>query len=145
MQRQKIIIAIAIVAIVLIVGSVGLICLNGSSGTNPQPSPTPTPELSVQEQVRDAAVSYIQTNHAETAQFLANINWSGGRQDSRGLVGAETYIYNSTNWAIIIKYPVVPNPIYTVNATYSSGSTTIQWDGTYSNGTVTETNYAFSP
>jgi hypothetical protein len=145
-MRQKFIIAIAIIAIVVIVGSVGLICLNNNSpGTNPQPTPTPTPELTVQEQARNAAVTYMQSNHTETAPLLANLTWTGGRQDTAGLIGAETYIYNSTNWSVSIKYPVIPNPTYTVNATYSSGTTTVNWQGTYQDGAVTETSYEFSP
>jgi hypothetical protein len=48
---------------------------------------------------------------------------------------------------VTIQYPVVLNPIYTVNATYSSPANVgnpITWQGTLQNGTVTETAYTFS-
>jgi uncharacterized protein (UPF0333 family) len=138
LSRQKLIIVLVVVVIVVIVGaSVIWTCLTPNQ-------PNPTPELTIQEQARDAAISYIQTNHAETAPLMTNFNWAGGRQDT-GLLGAETYIYNSTNWTVTINYPVIPNPTYTINATYSSGNTTVAWQGTYQNSTITETSYTFTP
>ena len=137
MPRQKLIIGIAVVVLIVIVGSVGWICINSNQ-------PKSTPEITIQEQVRDAAISYIQANHTQAAQLMTNLNWTGGRQDT-GLLGAETYIYNSTNWTVTIKYPVVQNPIYTINATYSSGNAAVAWQGTYRNGTITETSYTFTP
>jgi len=110
-----------------------------------------TPESSVQEQVRDATMTYIRANHPETAQFMNNLSaWTGGREDT-GLLGAETYIYNSTGWTVTIKYPVIPNPVYTITADYSATSTQgasipyrVIWEGTWENGSVTETSYTFA-
>ena len=137
MPQQKLIIGIIVVVLIVIIGSVGWIVINSNQ-------PNATPELTIQEQALNAAMAYIQANHTQTAQLMTNLNWTGGRQDT-GLLGAETYIYNSTNWTITIQYPVVPNPIYTINATYSSGNAAVAWQGTYQNGAITETNYTFNP
>jgi hypothetical protein len=105
--------------------------------------------LSTQEQVRDTAMMYIQAYHNETTPYMQKV-WSGGRTTPEGLVGAETYTYvnaGSAGWLVTIQYPVVLNPIYTVNATYSSPANVgnpITWQGTLQNGTVTETAYTFS-
>ncbi|MCW3995729.1 MAG: hypothetical protein NWE98_06235 [Candidatus Bathyarchaeota archaeon] len=101
--------------------------------------------MSTQEQVRDAAISYIETNHAETVPYTTNLSWSGGRATAGGVVGAETYIYTSGGWTVTIKYPVIPNPPYTINATYTSGTTSIVWEGTSQNSTITETSYSYTP
>ncbi|MFB3889095.1 MAG: zinc-ribbon domain-containing protein [Candidatus Bathyarchaeia archaeon] len=106
---------------------------------------------STQEKVRDDAMTYILANHPETAMFMQNLTWTGGRQDT-GLVGAETYVYESTGWTVTLKYPVVPNPVYTVTADYSvsllPGQVGIPyrviWQGTWENGVVKETSYVFA-
>ena len=137
LQRKNLLIALAVVVIVVIVGTSSWVVVNPNQ-------PEKTPQVTGQEQVRDAAMSYIQTNHPQTAQLMTNLAWTGGRQVT-GLVGAETYSYNSTDWAVIIEYPVVPNPIYTINATYSSADLAVAWQGTYQNGSITEANYTYTP
>ena len=92
----------------------------------------------------DAAISLLQANHPQTAPLMTNLAWSDGRQET-GLVDAETHVYNSTDWAVIIEYPVVPNPIYTIKATYSSTDLAVAWQETYKSGTITETNYVYTP
>lgn len=135
MPRRKFLILITV--IVIVIG--GIIYV-----TN-QPNQS-TPETPPPEQIRDQIINNIKTNHPETAPLMSNLNWTGGRQDT-GLVGAETYVYNSTNgWTVTIQYPVVPNPIYTITATYSSGNTAVDWQGTIeSNGIITETSYTYTP
>ncbi len=135
MPRQKLLILIAV--IVIVIG--GIIYV-----TN-QPNQS-TPETPPTEQIRNQIIDNIKTNHPETAPTMSNLNWAGGRQDT-GLVGAETYVYNSTNgWTVTIQYPVVPNPIYTITATYASGNMAVDWQGTIeSNGIITETTYTYTP
>jgi hypothetical protein len=104
---------------------------------NPSPAST-------QEQVRDAVMTYIQTNHPETAKLMHNLNWTGGYVDRGLIVGAGLYTYISGGWNVTMTYPVVPNPIYTVTANYSAqGQATtpsrVTWTGTWQNGTITET------
>jgi len=104
-------------------------------------------QLSVQEQVRDSVMTYIRNNHVETARFMPNQSWSGGRVN-RNLVGAELYIYISSDWNVTMTYPVVPNPIYSVTADYSSPSLGIPyriiWEGNWQKATITETSYTFA-
>jgi hypothetical protein len=105
-------------------------------------------EASTQEQVRDAAMAYIQTNHPETAQFMQNLMWTGGRVDRGLIVGSELYTYTSGGWNVTMTYPVVPNPIYTVTADYKTQDMGIPyrviWEGTWQNGAITETRYIFA-
>ncbi len=143
MANRTLLIAIAIVLVAIIVGAAAWIALN-SKPPAVTTTPTPTPETIVQEQVRDEIMNFIKTNHTETASFMTNLSWTGGLQNT-GLVGSEKYIYNSTGWSVVITNPVVPNPIYTVNAIYSQGNTAVQWQGTYEYGTITETGYTFTP
>ncbi len=116
--------------------------INETSYTNTQ--------LLTQEQVRDAVMNYIRINHPETVQYAQNLTWTGGRVTPEGLVGAETYTYLSTGWNVTMRYPVVPNAIYTISADYSVPSAEpsipirIIWEGTWQNGPITETNYTFA-
>ncbi len=101
-----------------------------------------------QEQVRDDVMAYIETNHEETAQFMQDLNWTGGRVDRGLIVGSELYMYLSGGWNITMTYPVYPNPVYTVTADYSSPSFGIPyrviWEGTWQNGTIIQTGYTFA-
>lgn len=141
---RKIVIVLAIVALVVIIGSGAWIYAQYGNPANPTPTPTPEP-TAPQVLVRDSAIAYIQANHTDAAQYLTDLNWSGGRATPEGLVGAETYIYTSGNWNLTIQYPVIPNPIYTINATYTSTDISIIWHGTSENGIITETDYAKTP
>lgn len=142
-MKRNLIIAIAVIAVVVIVAASGAwICLQNPS---PAPTATPTPELTAQEQARDAAITYIQTNHAQTASLLADLSWTGGRATPEGLVGGETYVYTSGNWNLTVQYPVIPNPTYTINATYAAGTTSVDWQGTCSDNHITEVSYIYSP
>ncbi len=112
------------------------------------PTPTPSPALATQETVRDSTMNYIQTNHPETAQFMTNLIWTGGRATQNNLVGAETYMYYSQGWNATITYPVYPNPIYKITADYSTTSNgipyRITWIGTWQNDIINETSYVFA-
>jgi hypothetical protein len=101
-----------------------------------------------QEQIRDSIMNYIKLNHNETAQFMQNLNWTGGRVDRGAIVGSELYTYLSGGWNVTMTYPVVLNPIYTVTADYKAQGIGIPyrviWEGTWQNSTITETNYIFA-
>ncbi|MCW4010114.1 MAG: zinc-ribbon domain-containing protein [Candidatus Bathyarchaeota archaeon] len=105
-------------------------------------------EASLQEQIRDAAMTYIKTNHPETAQFMDNLSWTGGRVDRGMIVGSELYTYLSGGWNFTMTYPVIPNPIYSITADYQTQETGIPyrviWEGTWQNSTITEKNYVFA-
>jgi hypothetical protein len=107
--------------------------------------------LSAQEQARDAAMTYIKTNHNEIAPYMQSFTWTGGRTTPAMILGAETYSYQSFGWNVTIQYAVVLNPLYAINATYTSpvsqitpGQVTVAWQGTWQNGTITETSYTFN-
>jgi hypothetical protein len=109
------------------------------------------PEFPIQEQVRGDAMAYIKTNHPETAQFMNNLTWTGGRTTPRDILGAETYTYISKGWNVTIHYPVIANPTYAITADYSAASTggasvpyRVLWQGTWENGNITETSYTFA-
>jgi hypothetical protein len=144
LKRKKLLIVLAVaIALAIVIGGVGWVLTNSN--------PTSPPELSIQEQVREAAMAYTKGNHPETAQFMNDLAWTGGRVTPTGLVGAETYTYLSQGWNVTISYPVVPNPRYTIKADYSATSTggasipyRVIWQGFWEEGAVVETNYIFA-
>jgi hypothetical protein len=146
--NKTLIIIIAIVLIVIVAGSVAWVC--NDFNFNPAPTPTSTPTSATpQEQVRDAVMSFIKINHNTQPTFLmtdlmADLNWTGGRQET-GLVGAETYMYTSDFWTVLIKYPVVPNPIYTVYVDFGRISPQVGWQGTVEDNNITENYFTSTP
>lgn len=104
-------------------------------------------------------IPYLAANHQETQQHLTFLGLEGGKvAPPEGFVGSETYRYvgvawNDTDiypvgWTITMQHPVVPNPTYSVNITYappSTDHTIINWQGTWQNGTITETLYSYTP
>jgi hypothetical protein len=117
--------------------------------TDEQPPPNNVPKLMIHEQMRDATMAFIVANHPEAAQFAANLAWTGGRRET-GLLGAETYIYQSQGWALTIKYPVVADPVYNITVEYSTVSDGpsvpyhLDWQGTWHAGFVTEERFVFA-
>ena len=118
-----------------------------TGAANPTPTLNPT-ELTMQERIRDSAMYYIKSNHPETAQFMTDLVWTGGRVTSSNIVGAETYMYYIHGWNVTINYPVVPNAIYNITADYSATSVSIPyriiWQGTWQNEAIKETSYVFA-
>lgn len=100
-----------------------------------------------QEQIRDLTLQYIYAYHNETLLYMHDMSWMGGRMNHGMMVGSETYNYQSTGWNVTMQYPVVPNPMYTINADYTlTGDTPAMiWQGTLHNGTITQTNYSYHP
>ncbi len=116
--------------------------------TSPAPTATSTPELSEQETIRDSVMNYIKTNHPETAQFMKDLVWTGGRATAEGVIGAERYAYYALGWNLTMSYPVVPDPIYKITADYKMPGIGIPiriiWEGTWQNQDIKETNYVFA-
>jgi len=132
-MRKTLLAAIVVVLIAVIAG--GYLAYSYLSSQN-QPSNTPTASLSV-EQIRDQAMVYIAANHTQTLPLMQTLHWSGGRQDT-GVVGSETYQYTGADWEMMIQYPVVPNPTYTINVNYTAGGG-FTWAGTCINGVIAQT------
>jgi hypothetical protein len=138
---------VAVVVLIVVIAAGAYI---GYSGIQNQPSATPTPTPSPEENTRleaaDTALMFIQSNHTETASLPSSVTWTGGRQDQGGLVGSELYIYTGNGWNMTIRNPVIPDPTYTVNATYTAnGAVTLDWSGTYFHGEINETTYCYNP
>jgi hypothetical protein len=132
-MRKTFLAAIVIVLIVVITGGVlGYTYLQGQ--TQPAPS-NPAQATNEIENIRDQALTYVAANHTQTFTSMPTGHWSGGRVDQPGLVGAVTYQFTNGNWQIELHYPVVPNPIYTINCTASG----LSWSGIYQSGAVNET------
>lgn len=109
-------------------------------------------EFSTQERTREAVMNYIKTIHVETAPYMLNLMWTGGRIAQGMIVGTETYEYISQGWNVTMQYPIYPNPTYTISVSYISPTSQItsekinvNWQGTWQNGTIIETKYIFTP
>jgi hypothetical protein len=93
-------------------------------------------------------MSFIKSNHPESAQFMKDLVWTGGRVTPPNIVGSETYMFFSQGWNVTINYPVVPNTIYKIVADYSATSIGIPyriiWKGTWQNEVTNETSYVFA-
>jgi len=98
--------------------------------------------------VRDAVMNWIKVQHPETASLMANLVWSGGvKPYPLGQLGAGRYEYLSGQWNVSITYPIVPNPPYTCQVSYTDLRTEayrVSWRGIYQSGAVTEESYSFS-
>jgi hypothetical protein len=118
-----------------------------TDSVNPTLTPSP-PEPTTQEKIRDSIMSYLKSNHPETAQFMKDLVWIGGRVTPANIVGAETYMYYSQGWNVTINCPVVPNAIYNIVVDYSAISIGIPyriiWKGTWQNEVINETSYVFA-
>lgn len=104
------------------------------------------------EQIRDSIMGYIKICHNQTAQFIGDLTWTGGKVDT--LVGSEKYNYTTltaspgaAGWKMTLQYPIVLNPTYTVNATYTQTGVLspyeVTWSGTWQKGVIIEENYTF--
>jgi len=157
MAHEKIKAIIVFMAVFAIVGGVSWALVSAQQGaqetdqTDQTGPPQTMPKLTIREDIRDAAMSYVRDNHPETAQFISSLAWTGGKQET-GLLGAETYVYTSGDWQVTINYPVIPNPTYEITIHYSATPEAdtvsipfaIEWGGTCTNWAITETSYTFA-
>jgi hypothetical protein len=141
MNDRKAIFVALFGSILIAVCGIGLVFANSACILN---------EISTQTQLRDAVIQHIERNHPETIQFLLDLpDWTGGKVEPK-LLGAETYTYKNHGWKVTIQYPIVPQPLYIITANYyvpSDGISipyAVYWQGTYSNGVLTETDYSFA-
>ncbi|MGF3522022.1 MAG: hypothetical protein ACQXXJ_02870 [Candidatus Bathyarchaeia archaeon] len=151
MKHPKI---VSLVVMLLVFSSVAGACWAISAAheqTEQQPN-KPVPKLTLHEQIRDAAVEYIKTNHPETACFMGKFEWTGGRVTPENLIGAETYTYTSSGWLATLSYPVVTDPVYKITVTYNvpceealvSVPYALRWEGNWATSGITETSYCLA-
>jgi hypothetical protein len=149
MTHKKLISLAVMITVFASVGGITWALVNAqqTNNENTEMPPANMPKLTLYEDIREAAIAYINQQHPETSQFTVNMSWSGGKQETK-LLGAETYIYQSNGWKVTIQYPVVTNPIYKITADYSPSSDSIgipyriTWQGNWENGAITETTYS---
>lgn len=99
------------------------------------------------DQARESVIAYLKAYRNETVQYISNLEWVGERTTPEGLVGSETYFYQTGGWTMEIQYPVVLNPIYTISANFTGRGVVnyISWTGTWQTGQITETSYYYEP
>lgn len=106
-------------------------------------------QLPTNEQVLNALVNFLRTNHTETVQYLQSFVWTELSLTPEGLVGSSKFSYLNQGWNVTMQYPVVLDPIYTISANCTSptnpSQTIIAWHGTWQNQTITETSYIYTP
>ncbi len=134
-MKKAVIIAAVIVLIVVIAGGVFAYTYLNQTPSNDQ-NGDQTQTLSL-DNIRDQAMTYIAANHTQSLPLMTSFHWTGSR-DTSGVLGAETYQYTGNDWKVIVEYPVVPNPTYTVTAQYTAGGG-FSWTGTCINGVIAET------
>ncbi len=126
---------------------VGLSTTTGNVHVTANYQGSQTPPNAEREQIRDSAMTFVKTNHPETAEFMNDLSWTGGRVET-GLVGSEIYTWQSKGWNFTITNPVVPNPVYTLSVDYQTQGISIPyrivWTGTWREGTMKETSFVFA-
>jgi hypothetical protein len=132
LQKNHIIILAAVVLVIVVAAGAGWWFTNSS--------------LSTQEKARDATINYIRTNHEIATLVTNNLQWEGGIRENYQ-AGVETYIYSTPTqgWTVIIQYPFVSNPTYSIEAVYTLGGIIVDWHGNYQGGTITETGFTKTP
>jgi hypothetical protein len=143
MKHMKIVSVIAMIAV--IGGIVGAAwALNNNSESTAETPPTQTmPKLNIDQDIRDDAMAYIKANHPETAQFMNNLNWTGGAVET--FAPPATYIYNSPGWTVMIQESTKNSPGFSINAEYTAQGIGIPyhmtWTGNLQEGTISETSF----
>jgi uncharacterized protein YneF (UPF0154 family) len=131
--RNSLIIAMVVVLLIVITGGYFAYSYLSSQEQNNNPPET----LLSNEQIRDQAMTYIAANYTQTIPLMSDLHWSGGVQD-REVLGSETYQYTGGEWVMMVQYPIVPNPAYTINV-ICSASDGFYWNGTCIDGVIYQT------
>lgn len=144
MPNKTLTTATAIVIIIIAAASTAWIYNNSNSTPTTTPTPTPEPKTS-QEQARNDVIDQIQREHYEPRFLMTDLNWKGGKI-ATDTIGTETYMYESGFWTVLIEYPVVADPIYTVYVDFSRVSPSVSWQGTWqAPHNVTENHFTYTP
>jgi hypothetical protein len=123
--------------VVIIVGALltaTVLALKNVDSESPESLPEPP------ESARDKAVYYILQEHKELGVLQVPASWTMENL-TPGLLGASNLQYTAASWTVIVSYPVVLEPTYTVDVEYT-GEVCFQWAGTVSQTwAVAETNF----
>jgi hypothetical protein len=117
---------------------------------SPSPKPAPTPitnntgnRLSEPEVV-SKVMSYIKTNHTETAALMSNLNWTGGNVTPENQVNYEWFQYSSGSWTVRMGMPIFYMQVYQVTAHYNDTDISVLWTGTFKNGKDLDTGHIYN-
>ena len=90
---------------------------------------------------RDTAISFAIVTHEELEGLVAPSEWETKDLTPEGLLGASKLQYTADGWTVIVSYPVVWKPTYTVEIDFD-GEVGFYWSGTVDQaGTVIETEF----
>ncbi len=90
---------------------------------------------------RDIAIRFAIVTHEELEGLVAPSEWETKDLTPEGLVGASKLQYTTDGWTVIVSYPVVWKPNYTVEIDFD-GEGGFHWKGTVDQaGTVIETEF----
>jgi hypothetical protein len=90
---------------------------------------------------RDTAIRFAIVTHEELEGLVAPTEWETKDLTPEGLLGASKLQYTADGWTVIVSYPVVWKPTYTVEIDFD-GEGGFHWSGTVDQaGTVIETEF----
>jgi hypothetical protein len=90
---------------------------------------------------RDTAIRFVIATHEELEGLVASSEWETKDLTPEGLLGASKLQYIADGWTVIVSYPVVWKPTYTVEIDFD-GEVGFHWKGTVDQaGTVIETEF----
>jgi hypothetical protein len=95
------------------------------------------------EQVRDQGMTFLKNSKKETAALMANLSWTGGRDDLAP-IGTERYYYYSSNsaWSVTVETSGNSTFTYIITGTYNSATMTVSFTEAYTNGVIQITSYS---
>jgi hypothetical protein len=147
MAHEKVKSVLLFTTIFLIVGAVSWAVVSAQQASDP--TDQIIPQFDLQGHIRDTVMAHIASTHSEVSPLFSDTGWTGGRVETT-LLGAETYTYQSEGWNVTINYPVVQDPVYSVTVHYSVPEGTmgipysVDWEGTWQDSNITETNFVFA-
>ncbi len=90
---------------------------------------------------RETAITFATITHEELEDLVPPSEWETKDLTPEGLVGASKLQYTADGWTVIVSYPVVWKPTYTVEIDFE-GEGGFHWKGTVDQaGTVIETEF----
>lgn len=90
---------------------------------------------------RETAITYAIITHEELESLVLPSEWETKDLTPEGLLGASKLQYTTDGWTVIVSYPVVWKPTYTVEIDFE-GEGGFHWKGTVDQvGTVIETEF----
>ena len=77
---------------------------------------------------RDIALAHVRERHGEKGPPLGLV-WGEELATPEGLVGADTYAYESVGWVVTVSYPIVRPDLTVYEVVVTSDNTGFRWEG----------------